>query len=441
MVSRYAPDSEPRTLLDVLANLAHNAALLVIMAEVCLIYATAGWYKIQGSRWQDGTALYYPLKLDYFTPWPALSDLLASSGVMVMLLTYGTVIVQVAFPFTLFNRRVKNVLLVAMMLEHAAIAVLLGLPFFSLAMIAADAVFLPTVFLVLARRPGGARRGARRRPAGPARRTRPRRRHGSRDAAPYARRVTASTGVRLRRVRTAADPDPSGRTDAVRRRLGPEIGVGPHPLPWPQDERYDPELLAEGDRRNVVDRYRYWTREAIVADLDTRRHDFHVAVENWGHDFNIGSVVRTANAFLAKEIHIVGRRRWNRRGAMVTDRYQHVRHHPDTASLTAWAAAEGLPIIGIDNLPGRGAAGADRAAAAVRAALRAGGARADGGGARSTRRWCARSRSSARRARSTRGPRRRSRCTPGCSGTRRSRLPRGRRAARSGGSRRRPRRP
>ncbi|WP_326651206.1 MULTISPECIES: HTTM domain-containing protein [unclassified Streptomyces] len=148
MVSRYAQYSEPRSLLDVLANLAHNAALVVIMAEVCLIYATAGWYKIQGSRWQDGTALYYPLKLDYFTPWPALSDLLASGGVMVMVLTYGTVIVQVAFPFTLFNRRVKNVLLAAMMMEHAAIAVLLGLPFFSLAMIAADAVFLPTAFLV-----------------------------------------------------------------------------------------------------------------------------------------------------------------------------------------------------------------------------------------------------------------------------------------------------
>ncbi|WP_260848703.1 HTTM domain-containing protein [Streptomyces sp. SLBN-118] len=148
MAGRYAPHSEPRALLDVVANLAHNAALVVIMAEVCLIYATAGWYKIQGSRWQDGTALYYPLKLDYFTPWPALSDLLASGGVMVMVLTYGTVIVQVAFPFTLFNRRVKNVLLVAMMMEHAAIAVLLGLPFFSLAMIAADAVFLPTTFLI-----------------------------------------------------------------------------------------------------------------------------------------------------------------------------------------------------------------------------------------------------------------------------------------------------
>ncbi|WP_405855377.1 HTTM domain-containing protein [Streptomyces sp. NBC_00090] len=167
LVCRYAP-GEPRTLLDVLANLAHNAALVVIMAEVCLIYATAGWYKIQGSRWQDGTALYYPLHLDYFSPWPALSELLGSSGVMVMLLTYGTVIVQVAFPFTLFHRKVKNVLLVAMMLEHAGIAVLLGLPVFSLAMISADAVFLPTAFLVAlgARVVRGRDRLLGRRPAG-----------------------------------------------------------------------------------------------------------------------------------------------------------------------------------------------------------------------------------------------------------------------------------
>jgi tRNA G18 (ribose-2'-O)-methylase SpoU len=130
------------------------------------------------------------------------------------------------------------------------------------------------------------------------------------------------------------------------------IGVGPHPEPWPDDPRYDPELLAGGDRRNVGDRYRYWSREAIVADLDTRRHPFHVAIENWQHDFNIGSVVRTANAFLAAEVHIVGRRRWNRRGAMVTDRYQHVRHHDTPADLAAWAAAAGVPLLGIDNLPG-----------------------------------------------------------------------------------------
>ncbi|WP_237321429.1 HTTM domain-containing protein [Streptomyces sp. JJ36] len=142
------PPGEARTVCDILANLVHNGALLVIMAEVCLIYATAGWYKIQGSRWQDGTAVYYPLHLDYFAPWPGLNEVVASSGMLILLMTYGTVIVQVAFPFTLFNRRVKNVLLAMMIAEHLSIAVLMGLPFFSLAMIAADAVFLPTALLV-----------------------------------------------------------------------------------------------------------------------------------------------------------------------------------------------------------------------------------------------------------------------------------------------------
>ncbi|MFI8218458.1 HTTM domain-containing protein [Streptomyces sp. NPDC085932] len=147
LAGRRAGSGEPRIVLDVVADVVHNGALLVIMAEACLIYATAGWYKIQGSRWQDGTAVYYPLQLESFSPWPALADLLTASGTLVMLVTYGTVLVQVAFPFTLFNRRVKNVLLAVMIIEHAAIAVVLGLPFFSLAMIAADAVFLPTAFL------------------------------------------------------------------------------------------------------------------------------------------------------------------------------------------------------------------------------------------------------------------------------------------------------
>ena len=131
-----------------------------------------------------------------------------------------------------------------------------------------------------------------------------------------------------------------------------EPGAGPAPEPWPEDPRLDPELLSAGDRRNVADRYRYWRHEAIVADLDGRRHPFHVAVENWQHDLNIGAVVRNANAFLAAEVHIVGRRRWNRRGAMVTDRYQHVRHHPTLEAFGAWAAGEALPVLGIDNLPG-----------------------------------------------------------------------------------------
>jgi tRNA G18 (ribose-2'-O)-methylase SpoU len=143
------------------------------------------------------------------------------------------------------------------------------------------------------------------------------------------------------------DDDAPGPTE-----WGTTVGVGPWPGPWPTDPRYDPELLAHGDRRNVVDRYRYWTVAAIVADLDARRHRFHVAIENFGHDLNIGTVVRTANAFLAAEVHIVGRRRWNRRGAMVTDRYQHLRHHTDVGVLATWAAAEGLTLVAVDNAPG-----------------------------------------------------------------------------------------
>ncbi|MFD4181623.1 TrmH family RNA methyltransferase [Rhodococcus sp. NPDC058514] len=133
-------------------------------------------------------------------------------------------------------------------------------------------------------------------------------------------------------------------------------GVGPweteHDGPPPADPRYDPELLALGDRRNVVDAYRYWTREAIVADIDGRRHPFHVAIENFGHDSNIGTVVRTANAFAAASVHIVGRRRWNRRGAMVTDRYQHIVHHPDVETLLEYAARGNLAVVAVDNTPG-----------------------------------------------------------------------------------------
>ena len=160
------------------------------------------------------------------------------------------------------------------------------------------------------------------------------------------------------------DPAPA-RSDAERSAPEPDdtepheaqlpVGVGPWPggpEAWPDDPRLDPELLAAGDRRNVVDRYRYWRLEAIVADLDEHRHGFHVAIENWQHDMNIGSIVRSANAFGAAEVHIVGRRRWNRRGAMVTDRYQHVRHHEDVAAFAAWAREAGLPIVAVDNVDG-----------------------------------------------------------------------------------------
>ena len=131
-----------------------------------------------------------------------------------------------------------------------------------------------------------------------------------------------------------------------------EHGLGPHPPPWPDDDRLDPELLAGGDRRNVVDRYRYWRLDAIVADLESRRHPLRIAIQNWEHDFNIGSMVRTANAFNVAGVHIIGRRRWNRRGAMVTDRYLQVHHHPDVADFTGWLTEHAYAAVGVDNLEG-----------------------------------------------------------------------------------------
>ncbi|MGL5406752.1 MAG: TrmH family RNA methyltransferase [Propionibacteriaceae bacterium] len=138
--------------------------------------------------------------------------------------------------------------------------------------------------------------------------------------------------------------------DEIAQLSGP--GVGPWVGPWPDDPRYDPELLEQGDRRNVADQFRYFTIDAIVAELDQSRSSLHVAIQNWEHDFNIGSIVRTANAFNVAGVHIVGRRRWNRRGAMVTDRYIHVHHHPDEAALFAWLAEHGITPVGVDNLPG-----------------------------------------------------------------------------------------
>ncbi|WP_414627956.1 TrmH family RNA methyltransferase [Euzebya tangerina] len=131
-----------------------------------------------------------------------------------------------------------------------------------------------------------------------------------------------------------------------------DVGVGPHPEPWPTRDHYDPSLLRDGDRRNVADRYRYWRHDAIVADLAATANPFHVAIENWRHDNNIGTVVRNANAFGAAGVHIVGRRSWNRRGAMVTDRYLQIHYHEDAAALAEWAAGQDLHLIGIDNLPG-----------------------------------------------------------------------------------------
>lgn len=183
----------------------------------------------------------------------------------------------------------------------------------------------------------------------------PRERDGDRHALSPAAGSPEDTTVTGSRI-GAREVQPGPHTPA-----GPEVmtpaegiaqpGVGPWQGPLPEGQHWDPELLAHGDRRNVVDRYRYWRHEAIVADLDRDRHGLHIAVENWQHDLNIGSVVRTANAFNVAAVHIVGRRRWNRRGAMVTDRYQHVHHHPEIGDLLAFGRHEGLPLIGVDNFP------------------------------------------------------------------------------------------
>src|SRR5581483_3677144 len=152
--------------------------------------------------------------------------------------------------------------------------------------------------------------------------------------------------------RADVDPTEADAPGPTEWTAGEPVGVGPWPGDWPDDPRYDPDLLREGDRRNVVDAYRYWRRPAIVADIDARRHPFHVAIENFGHDHNIGTVVRTANAFAAAAVHIVGRARWNRRGAMVTDRYQHLHHHATLSDLLTWADGQGLVVVAVDNHPG-----------------------------------------------------------------------------------------
>jgi tRNA G18 (ribose-2'-O)-methylase SpoU len=126
------------------------------------------------------------------------------------------------------------------------------------------------------------------------------------------------------------------------------IGNGPYPKPWPEDGRYDPELLTHGDSRNVIDKYRYWKVEAIKADLDKSRFDIHIAIENWQHDFNIGTIVRNANAFNVAAVHIIGKKHWNRRGAMVTDAYMHIFHHATVDDFRK--AVQGRVIVGVDNI-------------------------------------------------------------------------------------------
>lgn len=131
----------------------------------------------------------------------------------------------------------------------------------------------------------------------------------------------------------------------------PTVGVGPHPKPWPTDSRYDADLLENGDKRNVLDKYRYWTNQAIKTDLDKTRMSLHVAIENWQHDFNIGTIVRAANAFNVETVHIIGKRHWNRRGAMVTDKYMNIEHHFTVEEFAKKMKADKRVVTAVDIIP------------------------------------------------------------------------------------------
>jgi tRNA G18 (ribose-2'-O)-methylase SpoU len=129
-------------------------------------------------------------------------------------------------------------------------------------------------------------------------------------------------------------------------------GVGPHPEPWPKGPQYDPTLLAEGDRRNVLDKYRYWTVDAIKKDLDKSRIDLEIAIENLERDYNMGTIVRSANAFNIRKVHIIGRKQWNKRGAMVTDLYMNIEYHDDVTAFKKAMDEQEREIVAIDIIEG-----------------------------------------------------------------------------------------
>jgi len=128
------------------------------------------------------------------------------------------------------------------------------------------------------------------------------------------------------------------------------IGVGPHPQPWPLGDMYDEALLEFGDTRNVIDKYRYWSVNAIKSDLDKTRLPLEIAIENWQHDMNIGTIVRNANAFNLKAVHIIGKKHWNKRGAMVTDVYMNIFYHKSVEEFVESVGKK--HIIAVDNQPG-----------------------------------------------------------------------------------------
>ena len=110
--------------------------------------------------------------------------------------------------------------------------------------------------------------------------------------------------------------------------------------------------IAMNDPRNVIDAYKGKPLEAIVAELDARDHGLHIAVENTERDFNMGTIVRNANAFGVRHVHVIGRRQWNKRGAMMTDKYLHVHYYGSLDEFVSEMARLGRVIIAVDNVPG-----------------------------------------------------------------------------------------
>ncbi|APX33049.1 hypothetical protein BH708_10385 [Brachybacterium sp. P6-10-X1] len=120
----------------------HNIGLCLVVAQVCTVYLEAGLYKVQGTLWQNGTAVYYPLQSVAYGVFPPLADLLTYFALPVFIATYVTVLAQIAFPFLLFNTITRRLVLLALLGMHLSIAVLMGLPFFSGIMASADAVLV-----------------------------------------------------------------------------------------------------------------------------------------------------------------------------------------------------------------------------------------------------------------------------------------------------------
>lgn len=104
------------------------------------------------------------------------------------------------------------------------------------------------------------------------------------------------------------------------------------------------------ETRNIIDHYHYWKHDDIIADLDTKRNNFTVLCSNLGNDFNIATVIRNANAFLAKSVWIYGNKRYDRRGTVGTHNYTHFQHFGEDQISDLIKAMRGMYVVGVDNV-------------------------------------------------------------------------------------------